>query len=79
MRTYSGDRTLLMACSICGIPYGYPTEIRYCVDRLFRCNATCTETETPLDYERKQQESRRRIDEIAPAFPMGPRPGWYDT
>jgi len=78
MRTYSGDRTILMSCSICPFAGEYPTEIRYCVDKLFRCYH-CSETETPLDYERKQSESRRRRDDVVPPFPVGPMPGWFDT
>jgi len=77
--TYSGENTIKMACSICSTPFEYPTEGRYCTDKLFRCNANCTETETPLDYERKQAASRMRREPTIPPMPMGPMPTGHDT
>ena len=77
-RQYSGERTVLMSCSICPQPFEYPTQGRYCVDKLFRC-WRCDETETPLDYERKQQQSRMAHDEQAPHGPIGPAPGWFNS
>lgn len=73
------DGTVLIGCSICGNAFRWPTEIRYCSDRLFRCNRYCTETENLQDYNDKQATARRqRPDENAPNFPVGPKPGIYE-
>lgn len=74
-RLGADDGTVLFACSICGIPARYPTEMRYCSDRLFRCNRFCTEKTNALDEARKQ--GTRINDEQAPRFPVGTKPGWY--
>lgn len=71
------DGTVLAGCSICGNAFRFPTELRYCSDGLFRCNVFCTEKETPQDYDRKQT-MRKPHDEIAPPFPVGPKPGIYE-
>lgn len=68
--------SILMGCSICGFTFRYPTEIRYCEDKLFRCNVFCTETTTPLGEARKQGLSLRK-DEGQIPFPVGPKPDWY--
>lgn len=73
-RTYSGDRTILMACSICGTPFEWPTQGRYCSDRLFRGNDCCPERKNRLDYEREQQAAMRSKEQVSPPFPMGPKP-----
>jgi hypothetical protein len=78
-RLGADDGTVLFACSVCGIPARYPTEMRYCADRLFRCNRFCTEAETPLDESRKRGQSAQIRDEQAPRFPVGVAPGWYDS
>lgn len=74
------DGTVLMACSICGNSFRFPGELRYCSDRLFRCNMFCTETENREDYDRKQAAARAALkDEVTPPFPVGVKPGWFDT
>ena len=77
-RLGADDGTVLFACSICGIPARYPTEMRYCSDRLFRCNRFCTETTNALDEARKQGQGPRG-DEAAPRFNVGVAPGWYSS
>lgn len=72
------DGTVLAGCSICGNSFRFPAELRYCSDGLFRCNVYCTETETPYDYDRKTMANRQVHDEVAPSFPVGPRPGVYE-
>lgn len=71
------DGTVLFACSICGIPARYPTEMRYCEDKLFRCNRFCTETTTPQGEALKNGQSSRKPDEQAPRFAVGVKPSWY--
>jgi len=66
-----------MQCSVCPNVARYPSEIRYCTDRLFRCHL-CTETETRLDYERKQATSRGQRDQQVLHFPGGVVPDWYE-
>jgi len=76
-RLGADDGTVLMACSICGIPARYPTEIRYCSDRLFRCNQFCTETTNRENEARKEGQSTRNVDEATPRFKVGVAPDWY--
>jgi len=63
-----------MGCSICGNAFRYPGEIRYCSDRLFRCNRFCTEEENQLEEARKQGRGVRARDEHAPRFGVGVKP-----
>ena len=72
---FEGGETLI-ACSICGFPYLFPSEMSYCDDKLFRCHRTCNE-ETRTSNLRQQVESQRRKDQIAPPL-TGPRPTWRD-
>ena len=65
----------LMACSVCGFTYLFPSELRYCDDRLFRCTRTCLE-ETRLAEERKRTASHRRQDNDNPPL-IGVKPSWY--
>ena len=65
----------LMACSLCGFSYLYPSELRYCDDKLFRCNRTCWDGETPKSWEERSQAARRRVDNDTPPL-AGPKPGW---
>lgn len=66
----------LIACSICGFPYLFPSELTYCDDQLFRCKRTCIE-ETLKSNQRQQVESQRRKDQLIPPL-SGPRPTWRD-
>lgn len=72
------DGTVLAGCSTCGNTYRFPTELRYCSDGLFRCNVFCRETENWTDYNRKMMAARQTHDEVAPSFPVGPKPGVYE-
>ena len=68
------DGTVLFACSICGIPARYPTEMRYCSDRLFRCLRTCDDPHIPQEEDRKNGVSLTAPDEQAPRFRVGVPP-----
>ena len=46
------DGNTRMVCSICGVPYRFPSEIRRSADGLFRCLRTCDE-QTILERDRK--------------------------
>lgn len=78
-RRLGADDGVLIGCSICGNAFMYPSEIRRCSDRLFRCNRFCTETENLQDYNDKQQTARARIkDEATPPFTGAPKPGIFE-
>jgi hypothetical protein len=65
--------TVLFACSICGLPARYPTEMVYRTDRTFMCFRH-RDTTTNLDEARKQGQGVRGGDEMAPRFPVGVPP-----
>ncbi len=71
------DGTVLFACSICGIPYRYPGELRYCSDRLFRCERTCNDPHIPQEEDRKNGQAGKEREDIAPRFNVGVAPDWY--
>lgn len=56
-----------MACSICGIPYRFPSELRRSADGLFRCLRTCWET-TILERDRKIAKSHGQKEAPPPKF-----------
>jgi len=66
----------LIACSICGFPYLFPSEMTYGDDQLFRCHRTCIEATRKSDLQ-EQVASQRRKDQIIPPL-SGPRPTWRD-
>ena len=70
---FEGGETLI-ACSICGFPYLFPSELSYCDDRLFRCKRTCME-QTKRANDRQQVQSQKRRDNEAPLV-GGAGPGW---
>ena len=78
MRQYSGDRTVLMGCSVCSEGCEYPGGIRYCSDRLWRCPKCDTGT-SRFDYERAQTVAMRVRDQQTPLGPLGPMPVGRDT
>lgn len=71
---YEEGQTLI-ACSICGFPYLFPSEMRYRDDRTFRCLRTCNDAETKLANDRKQTASMKRRDQVMPPL-TGPKPSW---
>lgn len=71
----SDDASVLCACSLCGVAFRFPTEGRYRVDRTFACFRHA-DTTTNLEEARKQGTGVRR-EEIAPAFPVGPKPSYW--
>jgi hypothetical protein len=73
----SDDASVLCACSICGIPYRYPSEMRYCSDKRFRCLRTCDDPHIPQDEDKKRGISARDPDEASPRFTVGVKPSWY--
>lgn len=62
VRRYSGDETVLVPCSICGTRWEYPTEIRLCADKLWRCRFHWNE-KTKIEEDRAVAASRRRRDQ----------------
>jgi len=76
-RLGADDGTVLFACSICGIPARYPTEMRYCSDRLFRCLQFCNDPHIPQEEDQKNGLTAKRREEVAPTFKVGAKPGWY--
>jgi hypothetical protein len=75
-RIGADDGTVLFACSICGVPARFPTEMTYRADRTFMCFRH-SDTTTNLEEARKQGRGYRG-DEVAPRFPIGVKPDWYD-
>lgn len=76
-RTYSGERTILMGCSVCGCAYEYPTEIRRTSDGLWRCIDNCSaDKPTVLDEQRATAASRQKRDEVTMPV-MGIKAGWH--
>jgi hypothetical protein len=71
----SDDASVLCACSICGCAARFPTEMTYRADRTFMCFRH-RDTTTNLEEAQKQGRSIR-ADEIAPAFPVGPKPSYW--
>lgn len=75
-RIGADDGTVMFACSLCGVPARYPTEMRYTPERLFYCFRHA-DTTTNLEEARKQGRGARS-EEITPRFPIGTKPSWYD-
>lgn len=75
-RLGADDGTVLFACSYCGVPARYPTEMQYTAERLFMCFRH-RDTTTNLEEARKQGRGVRGGDEISPRFPIGAAPLWY--
>ena len=72
---FTGGETLI-ACSVCGFPYLFPSELAYTDEKTFRCRRTCLDDETKLTHERRRQGyANRGTDQIAPLL-SGPRPSW---
>jgi hypothetical protein len=72
----SQDGTSLFACSICGVPSRFPTEMKYTVERRFVCFRH-PDTITVLEQQRAQEAAmRRKAAPIAPPFPVGRKASW---
>lgn len=72
---FVGGETLI-ACSICGFPYLFPSEMTYTDERTFRCNRTCLDDETILSHDRRRAGyAKRRPDRITPLL-TGQGPDW---
>jgi hypothetical protein len=78
-RTGDTQGQVLCACSICGVPYLYPAEMRYCSDRLFRCLSTCDRPNgVPLEESKKEGLTGAKQDNPTPRFPVGPKADWWE-
>lgn len=72
---FTGGETLI-ACSVCGFPYLFPSELAYTDERTFRCRRTCLDEETVLTHnKRRESYSHRQPDQIKPLI-TGTKPGW---
>ena len=67
--------TSLFACSICGVPARFPTEMRYMADRTFMCFRH-KDTTTNLEESRKRGQGLNKRDDQAPRFPVGVKADW---
>ena len=67
------DGNTRMVCSICGVSYRFPSELRRSADGLFRCLRTCWET-TILERDRKIAASHGQRE--APPVKFGLPPSW---
>lgn len=69
----------LIACSVCGFPYLWPSELAYTDERTFRCYRTCLDDETKLTHERRRAAwaASHPPDQITP-FLTGPKPSFRD-
>lgn len=70
------DGETRMACSICGSSRRFPSEITYCVDKLFRCNDKCMER-TTFEIDQDIAASRRR--RVEPDTSIGNPASWEAT
>ena len=72
---FTGGETLI-ACSVCGFPYLFPSELAYTDERTFRCLRTCLDDETLLTHNRRRAGyAQRHADQINPLL-SGPKPSW---
>lgn len=62
------------ACSYCGVPRFYPSEMRRTAEGMFRCNWHENETTTNLEESRKHAQHRPTGD--SPPFPVGVPAEW---
>ncbi len=77
-RRYSGDESVLMACSICGNSFEWPADIRRCNDGLFRCNVYCTESTNLQSEDRVTAQSRKTTRDVEnPRIPGALKPDWW--
>lgn len=53
---------VLAACSVCGRRRLFPSQLRYCADRLYRCTDACME-KSALEYDQEIAAYRRRRPE----------------
>lgn len=66
----------LIACSCCGFPYLFPSEMVYTDERTFRCKRTCLDPETVTAHNtRRSTWSRRPADRVTPLL-TGQKPSW---
>jgi hypothetical protein len=73
--TYAEGETII-ACSICGFPYLFPSEMTYTDERTFRCNRTCLDNETITAHNRRRSGyATRGPDSTAPLI-AGLKPSW---
>jgi len=67
---------VLSACSVCGRRRLFPSQLRYCADRLYRCTDSCME-KSAFEYDQEIAAYRRRRPEpdVAVGVPSQFEPG----
>ncbi len=77
MRTTAGHvaNNVKFACSYCGCPRWYPSEMVYTAERTFRCNWHENETTTNLEQAKLHGHGVSRAGD-APRFPVGTPAEW---
>lgn len=72
----SQDGTSLFACSICGVPARFPTEMKYTAERYFVCFRH-PDTTTVLEQRQAQERAMaRKPAPVAPSGPLGVKASW---
>ncbi len=69
------DGTSLFACSICGVPARFPSEMTYTAERFFQCFRH-SDTTTNLQEAQKHGQGLGKRNESAPSFPLGVLADW---
>ncbi len=68
------DGTSLFACSLCGVPFRFPTEGRYTAERFFYC---FRHSDTTTNLQEAQKHGRGiGPDRQSPMFPIGVKADW---
>jgi hypothetical protein len=66
----------LIACSSCGFPYLFPSELTYTDERTFVCNRTCLDDETVTTHNKRLANAhKRKPDNEVPRL-TGGKPSW---
>ena len=61
------------ACSLCGVPRFYPSEMKYTAERFFQCN---WHSDTTTNLEEARKHGQHRIGSDVPPFPVGVKADW---
>lgn len=77
-RLGADDGTALFACSICGVPSRFPSEMKYTAERKFQCFRHA-DTTTNLEEARKHGQGLGKTNETTPQFPLGVLASWQVT
>ena len=69
------DGETLLACTVCGFPYLYPSQLVLADDRKVYCTRTCWLGETVQGHNARRAGWSPPADNDAPA-PVGSKPSW---